>query len=99
MANYALKSEIPDISNLASKSEIPSLDGYAKTSDIPSVDGLASETFVTNKLDGYIKKSDVSSAAKTAIVEINSSEDIAGIQAAMVKFLQTLVIPEPTPAP
>lgn len=65
------------------------------TQQVSLQDKLA-EIPTPSTFNGYIKKSDVSNAAKTAIDEINDSENIADVQSAMVKFLQTLVI---TPAP
>ena len=63
LADYALKSEIPDVSGYALKSEIPSLTGYATEtwveskgyalkSEVPSLTGYATETWVESK--GYL---------------------------------------------
>ena len=48
---YALKNEIPDISNLATKDEIPSLDGYALVDNIPDITNLATKDSVNLKVD------------------------------------------------
>ena len=51
LADYALKSEIPDVSGYALKTEIPDVSGYALKSEIPSLTGYATESWVTNQ--GY----------------------------------------------
>ena len=49
LENYALKSEIPDVSGYALKSEIPSLTGYATESWVTN-QGYATQTYVDNKI-------------------------------------------------
>ena len=39
LADYALKSEIPDVSGYALKSEIPSLDGYVQETNLKTING------------------------------------------------------------
>ena len=39
LADYALKSEIPDVSGYALKTEIPSLDGYVQGSNLKTING------------------------------------------------------------
>ena len=41
--DYALKSELPDMSNVATKDELPNLDDYALKSEIPTSTGLNEE--------------------------------------------------------
>ena len=51
LQSYALKTEVPDISNLATKDEIPSLDGYALVDNIPDITNLATKDSVNLKVD------------------------------------------------
>ena len=54
---YALKTDIPDVSNFATKDEIPNLDGYAKTTDIPDTTGFITMPEVEDK--GYQTEEEV----------------------------------------
>lgn len=56
--DYALKSEIPDISGLATKDEIPDTSNLATKEEIPS-------------LEGYVKDTDIANSEKAGIAKIN----------------------------
>ena len=58
--DYALKSEIPDVSGLASKSEIPDVSDFASKSDIPDVSGLALKSEIPDVSD-FASKSEIPS--------------------------------------
>ena len=53
LTDYALKSELPDLSNYALKSEIPSLDGYATQS------WVSSQGYLTSVPNTYALKTDI----------------------------------------
>ena len=57
LADYALKSEIPDVSGYALKSEVPSLTGYATETWVESKGYLTEH----QSLDGYALKSEIPS--------------------------------------
>lgn len=52
LINYALKSELPDISGLATKEEIPALDNYALRNEIPDITGLSTKSETNTALAG-----------------------------------------------
>lgn len=81
---YALKTDIPDVSNFATKDEIPNLDGYAKTADIPDVSGLATKAEIPS-LEGYAKTTDIPDtsglATKEEIPDVSGYTTMSAVEA------------------
>lgn len=69
VGDYALKSDIPDISNLATKDELPSLDGYATETWVNE------QGFLTSVPEEYITESELTAkdyATKSEIPDISN---------------------------
>ena len=60
LADYAKKTELPDVSTLATKAEVTAI-------TVPSIEGLAKTTEVDTKLAGYAKKTELPNVSGLAV--------------------------------
>lgn len=76
VGDYALKSDIPDISNLATKDELPSLDGYATETWVNE------QGFLTSVPNNYVTDDELTEAINDAkyTLPIASTDTLGGIK-------------------
>lgn len=72
LANYALKSTLPDVSRFITED---ALAPYAKTADLPSVAGLETTKAVDAKLSQYVKKTELPAQQDMSAYETTAEVD------------------------
>ena len=89
LADYAKKTELPDVSGLATKAEVTAAVAGVQ---VPSIEGLAKTTEVDTKLADYAKTTDVEStyAKKTELPDVSGLATKAEVAAITVPSIEGL---------
>lgn len=77
VGDYALTSEIPDVSGFATRDEIPDVSNFASKSEIPDVSDFVTQEYVSELFNGVYTKAEIDSMLgeiSTVLDTINGEE-------------------------